>query len=116
MQFGLPIGPSNSGDGEALACRGWYIYVSLPVLPHWPLSSTRPFTRDPPFLVGNSSRPLTMSGMSSEVIAPTDGRYGFVTFIFGFVTVHFTTDMPALGLLRCALVYPSGCNSQHGRL
>ena len=35
LQSGLLVGPSNSGDGEALARRGWYIHVSIPVQPHW---------------------------------------------------------------------------------
>ena len=32
-----------------------------------------------PLLVGSTLRLLTMSGMSSEGIDPTGGRYGFVT-------------------------------------
>ena len=88
LQFGLLVGPSNSGDGEALARRGWYIYVSIPVLPHWTLSSTRLLIFDPPLPVGNSLQPLTMSGMSSEGIARTDGRYGFVDLFFFFWFCH----------------------------
>ena len=32
-QLNLPLYPFNSGAREALAPRGWYVYVSLPVLP-----------------------------------------------------------------------------------
>jgi hypothetical protein len=38
--------------------------------------------RDPPLVAGNSSLPFTLSGMSSEGVAPTDGQYGSVTFSF----------------------------------
>ena len=31
--------PFNSGDVEGLARREWYIYVSLSLLPCWPLGS-----------------------------------------------------------------------------
>jgi hypothetical protein len=40
LQPDLPVTPFNSGDCEALACRGWYIYVGLPVLPRLPPGST----------------------------------------------------------------------------
>jgi hypothetical protein len=40
--------------------------------------------RDPPLVAGNSSLPFTLSGMSSEGVARTDGQYGSVTFPFGF--------------------------------
>ena len=39
--------------------------------------------RDPLLVAGNSSLPFTLSGMSSEGVAPTDGQYGSVTFLFG---------------------------------
>jgi hypothetical protein len=43
LQLDLLIGPFNSGDGEAMARRGWYIYVSLHlprVLPRRHLGTT----------------------------------------------------------------------------
>jgi hypothetical protein len=40
--------------------------------------------RDSPLLDGNSSLPFTLSGMSFEGVALTDGQYGSVTFLFGF--------------------------------
>ena len=40
LQPDLPVGSFNSGGCEALARRGRYIYVSLPVLPRRPACST----------------------------------------------------------------------------
>jgi hypothetical protein len=41
--------------------------------------------RDPLLVAGNSSLPLNLSGMSVEGVAPTDGQYGYATFLFGFL-------------------------------
>jgi hypothetical protein len=62
LQPGLPVGRFNRGDSECLAPREWYIYVSLPVLPHWQARLDW-LTRDLSILAGNSSPPFTMSGM-----------------------------------------------------
>ena len=51
------------------------------------LGSTSLFERDISRIAGNFSLPLTMSGMSFEGVAHTDGRYGSVTFSV-FVTTH----------------------------
>ena len=53
--------------------------------------------RDPPLVAGNSSLPYTLSGMSSEGAAPTDGQYGSVTFLFGF-RHHEPTPQPGIDL------------------
>jgi hypothetical protein len=37
LQPDLPVCPFNSGAREVVAPCGWYIYVSLHVLPRWPL-------------------------------------------------------------------------------
>lgn len=68
------IGLFNSDGREALAFRGWYICVSLPVFPAKLCLAAQPL------LDGNSLQPLTMNGMCFEEIGPTDGRYGFVAF------------------------------------
>ena len=51
IQPDLPVCNFNSGALEALARRGWYLHVSLPVLrllPHWLLfDCTQPWIRNP---------------------------------------------------------------------
>jgi hypothetical protein len=88
-QPNLPV--LDSGGHEVLARCGRNIYVSLPVLPRQPPGSTW-LNRYTPLLAGNSSPTWTMSGMSSEGIAPTDGRYGFVAFFPDFVTALFISE------------------------
>ena len=71
----------NSGSREALSCLLWYIYVSHPVLPGFRAGpQALVLNRDPPLLAGNLSLTLTLSGILSEGVALTDGRYGFVAF------------------------------------
>jgi hypothetical protein len=67
----------DRGYCEALAPHRWCIYVSLHVRTVRLTTQPRPSASN---LVGNSSPPFTMSGMSSEGIALTDGRSGFISF------------------------------------
>lgn len=72
----------NRGTREALARRGWIVHVCL--LPcRLPPGLYEVFCShaDPSHVAGNSSLPLTMSGMSSEDVAQGDGQCGFVVFI-----------------------------------
>jgi hypothetical protein len=78
----------DSGLRKALACHVWYICVSPSPHTLFVLASRLYSTVTPPLPDGNSSLPLTLSGMSSEVVAPTAGLYGFVAFFLGFVTAH----------------------------
>jgi hypothetical protein len=68
-----------------------------------------------PLLAGNSSPPLTLSGISSEGIAPTGGRYGFVALVS---SPPPTTEDPLcgyIGLLPRARGHHFGRGSQHDR-
>lgn len=50
-----------------------------------PCHTVLPFGHpDPPLVAGNSSLRFTLSGISFEGVALTVGRYGSVTFLFGF--------------------------------
>jgi hypothetical protein len=109
------VGLFNSGSRKALAPCGWHIHVSRCVLPSVYRLSTPLLNRDPPLLAGSSSPPLTLSGMSFEGVAPTDGRYGFVTF-FWVSSPPTHNRGSAIGLLYCARGHPIGPSSQHGRL
>jgi len=62
-----------SGRREALAYRGWSVHVRL-VYP-----SRHLFGLNLYLPAGSSSLTSIMSGVSSEGVAPTDGRYGSVT-------------------------------------
>jgi hypothetical protein len=107
----------DSGTREVLARRKWCIHVSPSphVLPSWPPVSTPQLNRGPRLLAGNISLPLTLSGMSSEGVAPTDGRYGFVTFFWVSSPPTHNRGL-VVGLLYCAFGHPSGRNTRHGRL
>jgi len=74
-----------SGSREALAHCRWPVHVGLPY--HAGLQTSRSVTLR--FSAGSSSLPLTTSGMSSEGIAHTCGRYGYVTKVFFFFWVLF---------------------------
>ena len=88
----LPVGLFNSGNREGLAHHKWYIYVSpncsAALASNYALIDYSTMTL--PLLVGNSSLPFTMSGISSEglEIAPYHGRYGFVPFFRGSIPPH----------------------------
>ena len=81
----------NSGARQVLARPEWHIYVrlSLTVPPRHPPGDTRLHSLDTPLLDGNFSLPFIMSGILSEGYAPTDGRYGFVTFFSAFFPAHW---------------------------
>src|SRR5258708_7400518 len=70
--------------------NGIYMWVYLPPSRQTP-GSFCVLNRDPPHLVGDSLLPLTMSGMSSEGVSPTDERYGSVS-LFGFRQYSSTTE------------------------
>ena len=67
----------------------WMVYLcesDCPGTASLHLRALRLLSHDPSLLVGNSLLRFPMSGTSSEGIAPTDGRYGFVAFLSGFIT------------------------------
>ena len=108
-----------SGSREALAHCRWPVHVGLPY--HAGLQTSRSVTLR--FSAGSSSLPLTTSGMSSEGIAHTCGRYGYVTKVFLFFWVLFgpprnltTVFLTAIGLLADAGSHAFGRNREHDRL
>ena len=108
-----------SGSREALAHCRWPVHVGLPY--HAGLQTSRSVTLH--FSAGSSSLPLTTSGISSEDIAHTCGRYGYVTkiaFLLGFVwpteEPHNCFFLTAIGLLADAGSHAFGSNREHDRL
>jgi hypothetical protein len=81
---------------------GLFMWVYLPCRArlHWQAHLIT--QRDISHLAGNFSLPLTMSGMSFEGVAHTDGQYGSVTF-----SVFVTTDLQQKINFTCYRSTPS---------
>ena len=91
IQPNLLVCPFNSGARESLARCGWYIHVSLPVLPCWPLlDCTQPWIRNP---------------TSWEFLSTLDFEWDFIrrkrpyrrtiwvcSVLWGFLNAHSTTE------------------------
>jgi hypothetical protein len=80
----------NSDIIEGLACRGWTLFVCLPCRSKsCPLFSQCIESSGVSFSAGSLSLLSIMSGVSSEGIAPSVGRYGWVAmraFCWAFIT------------------------------
>jgi len=104
----------DSGNVKGLACCGWTLLVCLP-RPRGPSTLVTVYDNNNlvfSFPAGSLSLLLITSGVSSEGVAPSVGRYGLVMRAFCCASLpgaeHLTNLSPLAGLLHYAHSHSNG--------